>query len=299
MVVLFIEEIPYKAEVMAAIKYGFTCLSYSHENMIKEGVQAALKDLPVFDTQKRAILRCGVVPPDLHRAIFTFLLERKNIKLVDNSDNYLETCSIVNHYRKIKDFAAKTVWTDSIKDAHLLVKSVFGEGAKLVLKDYMRSIKYYRKLAYDIADSGNVIDVNNALQHFIEVKKGNIEGGFVFSEYIPFKKLLPYPLPGTSQPIYEEFRLWFYKKELILKTGYFEELKTYDRKLKKEEITPFLDVAKNVNSDFFVMDLARKRDNSLNIIELNPGQTSGINYHNHYQFYKALSDACFVSDGSR
>lgn len=295
MVVLFIKEIPYKAEVLAAIKNGFTCLSYSHEKMVKKGVQASLKDLPVFDAQQNAMLRGGVVPPDLYKAIFTFLAERKNIKLVNSPDQYLETCSIVNHYAKVQKFAAKTVWTDNIKNAHLIAKSAFGDGKKLMLKDYMRSVKYQRKEAYDISDSGSVINVNNALQSFIEAKKGNIEGGFVFSEYIPFKKLAPYPLPGTNQPLYEEFRLWFFRKKLLLKTGYFEELKIYDRKLKKEELTPFLELAKSIESDFFVMDLARKKDNSLNVLELNPGQTSGINYYYHYQFYKALSDACFVS----
>ena len=153
----------------------------------------------------------------------------------------------------------------------------------------MRSSKYERLQDFDIDNCSDVNSVNQAVQHLIKCKEGLLEGGVVFSEYIELNKLREYKLANTNQSIYEEYRLWFFCGNLIIKTGYFEELKEYHEGLKDEELTPFLEIAKGVDSNFFAMDIVRKKDKSLMIIELNPGQTTGINYHYIHEFYEVLS----------
>ena len=158
-----------------------------------------------------------------------------------------------------------------------------------MIKDFMRSVKYERQRAYDIEDSSNAAEVQAAIEHLLTAKNGVLEGGVVFSEYVEFNLLHPHPLPFTQQHIYEEYRLWFWKGDLLLKTAYFEEMPDYSGQLREEDLAPFLAIARQIESNFFVIDIARcEADNSLKIIELNPGQTSGINYHHHHQFYERL-----------
>ena len=309
MIILFAQEIKYKAEVIAAERTGFLVLDFSLEHFFRvysknqrEGNREhshsnfhlnPFKDLlPVFDTPEPTLLRGGVLNPFVYEALYWNLRQQHNIWLINDPDHYLATCSVVNHYEKIKEHAPTTIWTDKIVQPDSIIQvlsNTFAPHSKLMIKDFMRSAKYERNRLYDIGDSCNEEEVMQAIDLLAKSKNGVLEGGVVFSEYTELTMLHHTPLPFTKQHIYEEYRLWFFCGELLLKTGYFEEMPDYSDQLKMEELAPFLEIAQQIESNFFVIDIARcKTGNSLKIIELNPGQTSGINYHNHHQFYEKL-----------
>ncbi|HAS45885.1 MAG TPA: hypothetical protein DCS93_35715 [Microscillaceae bacterium] len=296
MKILFLQEIKYKAEVIAAQRAGFDCLFFSLDAFLKaSGNSDVLKGwLPTFEQPQLTLLRGVVMSPPLYESLYKYLSKSHNLWLINTPDEYLETCSVVNHYDKIKEYAPITAWIDSFDQSRTIIQvfaDTFAPGTKLMIKDFMRSAKYERKQAYDIADSSDVTEVQAAIEHLIAAKNGVLEGGVVFSEYTEFNLLHPTPLPFTRQNIYEEYRLWFWKGKLLLKTAYFEEMPDYASKLSREELVLFKRIVETICSNFFVMDIARlKADGSLCIVELNPGQTSGINYHNHHRFYQALYD---------
>jgi len=303
MVILFAKEIKYKAEVIAAERAGFPVLDFSMKHFLRMHSEAnrsgfplsPFKDsLPVFDTPKTTLLRGGVLNPFVYEALYRNLGQYHNLWLINGPDHYLETCSVVNYYEKIKEHTPITVWTNEIDPfdfiAQELLSNTFVPQTKLMIKDFMRSAKYERNQAYDIEDSSNTTEVQAAIEHLIAAKNGVLEGGVVFSEYTEFHLLHPTPLPFTRQPIYEEYRLWFFRGDLLLKTAYFEEMPDYASELSDQELAPFKAIAKTIYSNFFVMDIARHQNSEkLSIVEFNPGQTSGINYHNHHQFFKQLA----------
>ena len=291
MIILFPIELRYKAEVAAATKSGFKCLFYSHHVLTTAGLEAAFDQLPAQKNSRKApaLLRGYPLQPDTYQVVFEYLNQVKGIRLINAPHNYLETCSVVNHYAKIEAYCPKTVWTNDQWKAPEITQQTFGTGVRLMLKDYMRSEKYQRQKQYDIEDAANSKEVKNAVQQLITLKEGMVSGGFVFSEFLEFNRLEEFPLPGTNQPLYEEYRVWFFGGNLLLITGYFEELEPYHHLLEDNELTPFLEVAKNIDSQFFTLDIARKLDGSLAIIELNPGQVAGVNYYYHHQFYRNLA----------
>lgn len=289
--ILFACEIRYKAEIIAAQKAGFVCLYFSFKKVQQGDFKAAFEHIPDFGTLTPIIMRGYVLPPIAYQALHTYLKETRHLLLINSPQEYLHVGSVVNHYRQIKTLCPKTTWTTDPTDLPTLMENLdqtFTKPTRLMIKDFMRSAKYQRLQSFDISDSSSVLKVKEAIQELITAKQGLLEGGVVFSEFIELKRMHEAPLPLTRQNIYEEYRLWFYGGKLILKTGYFEEMPIYTDKLAEEELIPFLAVAKLIHATFFVMDIARKLDGSLAIIELNPAQTSGINYHHHHQFYQQL-----------
>jgi len=313
MIILFAQEIKYKAEVIAAEQAGFPVLDFSLEHFIRVysstrnqetgksahsnrdlHIQPFKNLLPVFDAPQPTLLRGGVLNPLIYESLYWNLRQQHNLWLINDPDHYLTTCSVVNHYDKIKEYTPTTVWTDKIDQfdsiTQVLLSKAFTPHTKLMVKDFMRSAKYKRKQAFDIEDSSNTTEVQAAIEHLIAAKNGVLEGGVIFSEYMEFNLLHPTPLPFTRQPIYEEYRLWFLFGKLLLKTAYFEEMPDYSGALSDEALTPFKTIAKTIDSNFFVIDIARHQNSQeLSIVELNPGQTSGINYHNHHQFFGQLA----------
>lgn len=292
MIILFAREVKYKAEIIAAQRAGFKCLFFSLSGFLKKGVNELKEILPVYEKPEWAILRGMVISPLIFDVLYNHLGKEHNLWLINSPTDYLETCSVVNHFPKIAALASPTTWISELSSPEQITKQLadtFAPGTPLMIKDFMRSAKYEREQVWDIEDSSNSSQVAQAIRKLIAAKGGMLEGGIVFSKYLAFHQLHPAPLPFTEQKIYEEYRLWFFKGELLLKTGYFEEMPDYAKKLTESELEPLKAIAKTICSNFFVMDVARKKaDNTLCIVELNPGQTSGINYHHHHKFYQLL-----------
>jgi len=95
--------------------------------------------------------------------------------------------------------------------------------------------------------------------------------GIVIREYIELNKLVKHS--KSSMPLSEEYRLFFYKNELLNIFNYWEEGE-YDKI--KPNINIFENIAKTVESNFFTMDIAKDINGNLIIIELGDGQVSGI-----------------------
>ena len=291
MIFIYPIDFKYKAEMIAAQRSDYECLYYDHQEIFSGKPEQMFKNVPAFDVLKIGILRSYVMPPVAYSTIYTYLLQEKNIQLIDTPDQHLEVCSVVNHYDTIKLLCPQTSWIrgedcDDEQSLKQVLKMFGAEGKTLMLKDYMRSVKYKRQKPYDIEDSTNLEQVKEAIQHFKYHSKGVINGGFVFSEYISdLKKIHQEPFPLTNQPMYEEYRLLFFKQELLMVVNYWEEMPDYSDRLEKDELQPFLEVAKRIDSNFFTMDIARRQDSSLVLIELNPAQLSGIDYKRHHEFY--------------
>ncbi|OJJ18042.1 hypothetical protein BKI52_29770 [marine bacterium AO1-C] len=252
--------------------------------------------LPLFLNATWAALRTYIMPPFAYQGIYEYLRDNKNIYLIDTPEQHLEVCSVVNHYEKVKHLCPQTVWIDgesALDEEKLRTKlSAFGEsGKRLMMKDYMRSAKYQREKPYDVEDHTDITQAQEAMTKFKAHHEGVINGGFVFSEYIPDLKLVhQHPFPLTNQPMYEEYRLLFFQNELLMVVNYWEEMPDYSHQLNEKELEPFKAVAKTINSNFFTLDIARREDGSLVLIEINPGQLAGIDYKRHHEFYELLAD---------
>jgi len=295
MLILFPIEIKCKSDIIAAQRASFQCGYYNHQHLMTSNVSLMFEQIPLFLNPTWATLRTFMIPPFVYQGIYEYLRKEKNIYLLDTPEQHLEVCSVVNHYEKVKHLCPQTVWIDgesALDEVKLKAKlRAFGtSGKRLMMKDYMRSAKYQRDKPYDVADHTDIAQAQEAMTKFKAHHDGVINGGFVFSEFVPDLKLVhEHPFPMTNQPMYEEYRLLFFQKELLMVVNYWEEMPDYSHQLSKAELEPFEEVAKTIDSNFFTLDIARREDGSLVLIELNPGQLAGIDYKRHHEFYELLA----------
>jgi hypothetical protein len=90
----------------------------------------------------------------------------------------------------------------------------------------------------------------------------------------------------SGMPLTKEFRLFFLDGELIYCVPYWEE---GDYAGQTPDVDRFLSVARKVQSRFFTMDIAERRDGAWLIVELGDGQVAGLpDNAGPTEFYRAL-----------
>lgn len=77
--------------------------------------------------------------------------------------------------------------------------------------------------------------------------------------------------------------------------GIFDYWEEGEYKLAKPETTEFEEIAQQVSSNFFSMDIARKKDGEIIIIELGDGQVAGLpDRTDRAEFYKQLKNCAKI-----
>ena len=88
----------------------------------------------------------------------------------------------------------------------------------------------------------------------------------------------------------KEFRLFVLDGQIIFSTPYWEEGDYGNDQRAFPPIETFSSVAQKIQSRFFTIDVARKRDGTWNIIELGDGQVAGLPARADMEaFYQALT----------
>ena len=92
--------------------------------------------------------------------------------------------------------------------------------------------------------------------------------------------------PKSGMPLTLEYRLFFKNHQLIACLPYWDEGK-YEIQL--PDLTLFKQVALNIKSQFFTMDIAQTQKGNWIIVELGDGQVAGLpNTMNKDLFYKNI-----------
>ena len=98
--------------------------------------------------------------------------------------------------------------------------------------------------------------------------------GLVFREFIDFEPLASHS--KSHMPLTREFRLFVLDGQIIFSTPYWEEGDYGDDNNALPPLDLFRQVAQKIQSRFFTMDVAQKRDGTWNIVELGDGQVAGL-----------------------
>jgi hypothetical protein len=116
------------------------------------------------------------------------------------------------------------------------------------------------------------------------LQEDDLNEGLVFRRFVELEQIGTHPESGM--PLAKEFRIFFLNNEPVYWTKYWE---WGDYGSEGPPINAFLEVGKSVQSRFFTMDIARRKDGSWIIVELGDGQVAGLPDHvDVTEFYKAL-----------
>lgn len=275
----------FKSEVEAAEKAGFGVSIISDENTTG----------PMRMTQKEAdsyIYRGWLVRP----AYYQEMSDMIGGKLLNGYQDYMSSYELPNWYQHftVEDTPESLIITaDAITNNGLdwVVKQVqdyFKSDAPLMMKDFLKSLKYEWYDACLIKDGSDAKEIMRITTNFFELRGRDFVGGLVYRKLLDLKRAGIHPKTRTPVPI--EYRTFFLNKKPMMTFSIWEkEGIDYG----SEGVPPpqeYLEsVGQKIISPFVAVDLAKDKDNKWWVIEVNDGGAAGLPEHIDFQeFYNKL-----------
>lgn len=263
----------YETEQKAAQLAGFKTYLLSFEKLLEENSKAALRFVPIQDKKETALYRGWMLQPKIYNLLYDALLE-KNIQLINSPKEYQHCHYFPNSYSKIKEVTPLSNWIklkDKIDFEEIYqLTNQFGKNP-IIIKDYVKSEKYYWKEACFIPNAADKVKVKSSVEKFMELRGNQLNEGLVFRKFEELEFLTQHS--KSSLPLTKEFRIFFLNKKLINIFNYWEEGEYGNI---EPEVEKFIQIAQHIESNFFTMDIAQKTNGEWIIMELGDGQVSGL-----------------------
>jgi hypothetical protein len=270
----------------AALRRGFQVGLISYEDINASNITRSISRLKSQSKLETAIYRGWMITPGKYALLYEALLA-KNIKLINNPEEYKSCHYLPESYKWIKDFTPKTNWIPLTGEADFdkIFKLIAEfEDGPIILKDYVKSQKHNWDEACYVPNASDQERVRNVVLRFIELQGADLNVGLVFRKFEELEFLTNHHKSGMK--LTKEFRLFFLWRRLIQVSQYWDE---GDYGEVKPDLTLFSDVSQRIGSNFFTMDIAKKKDGEWIIIELGDGQVSGLPESvNIDSFYESL-----------
>lgn len=277
----------YETEVNAAQEIGFEFDLIDFEALVNDGnLAAAIRKVKEQPAPVNAIYRGWMLKPEAYSSLYE-ALSKRNINLINSPAEYKHCHYLPESYSLIEGFTPKTVSIRQNSELNIdeIIKrlEIFGD-KPLILKDYVKSRKHEWNEACFIPSASNREAVERIVKRFIELQGDDLNEGLVFREFIEFQPLAVHS--QSQMPLTKEFRLFFLDGELLESFEYWDE---GDYSGIRPPANIFADVAKQIKSRFFTMDIAQRIDGEWLIVELGDGQVAGLpDNADVVKFYQAL-----------
>lgn len=266
----------YQEEYQAAgLKHA--CSLFSYENL--EMGELSLYGEEIFGL---TIYRGWMMKPDMYRDFYD-RLEQKGIFLINAPEEYERYHMLPGWYEDFKECTAKSLWEDqgSLENALAMTKGL--EGCYIV-KDFVKSRKHEW---FDACFIQNIADKENAskiIGNFINRQGSDLVGGVVLRRFEKLKQTGFHERSGM--PLSEEYRVFAYGGKILILDDYWNEDKVVN--LSANERDRIETMVGRLKSNFVTIDLGRREDGSLIIMELGDGQVSGLQQIKAEDFYNAF-----------
>lgn len=265
------------AEEFHAAGLKHACTLFSYEDLVFGKLSLYGKRISGL-----TIYRGWMMKPKLYR-IFYDRLEAKGIILINTPEEYEKYHTLPGWYDDFRDDTAKSVWEEqgTVESALLLTGELEGP---FIVKDYVKSRKHEW---YDACFINNIADKENAeriIKNFIERQDADLVGGVVLRQFEKLKSIGFHEKSGM--PISEEYRVFVFAGRIMIIDDYWQE----NRKISfsNEEQLWIEAAVKKLESNFVTIDIARREDGKLIIMELGDGQVSGLQQIKPTDFYQAF-----------
>lgn len=280
----------YTDEVAAAHVVGFESVLIDFEALVHDrNVVAAVRRVNTSEQPTLALYRGWMLRPALYAELYDALRNR-GLTLINDPAAYTHCHYLPESYPIIAPHTPHTVAI--AVQSNFAVADVFpllaGFGDRpLIVKDYVKSRKHEWYDACFIPNASDHAAVTRVVQRFLDLQGDDLNEGLVLREFVELQPLAEHAKSGM--PLTQEYRFWFVDGTRVYSSQYWDE-GTYTSAAPPDNL--FADVAQKVQSCFFTMDVAQKRDGTWIIIELGDGQVAGLpETANVMAFYQALSTA--------
>ena len=275
------QQMNWREEAAAAEELGFRCHSFDAEHFFLGDADYALRDLP--EGQGQTIAYRGWMMNEEEYQLLEDCLHERGYHLLVNSSEQALTSKLPNWHPLLEDLTPPAVWTwdDDIDEAWELAQSL-GQSPYIV-KDHVKSCKERWLEACYVPEGAGEAEFRSVCETLREERGERFDTGFVIRPEVPLKFLAAH---FAGVPVFEEYRLFFWKGAMILADAY-NDLDGGER-----DFAAFANLGDRIDSPFFVADVARTKSGELILIELNDGGSAGIPPVLHpFEVYSAVADA--------
>lgn len=260
----------YEEEKKSAIYAEFDFSVISFEELTSGTIQKALRLVKNSEEEELGIYRGWMLTPNQYERLYVGLLEKK-IKLINTPTEYKFCHYLPESYHKIASHTPKSNWTIELNNETLqTLANEFGENP-IIVKDFVKSEKHHWKDACFIPNAADFKNVKSIVDTFIQLRGDALNEGVVFRKFEELAFLTNHSKSGM--PLTREFRLFFAYNRLVQIANYWDEGEYGET---KPVLDDFIALAENIDSNFFTMDVAMKKDGSWIVMELGDGQVAGL-----------------------
>lgn len=265
-------DIDWQHEAELVRQLGGKIYLLNYEELIDgDNAEKALRLIKKPEVEELCIYRGWMMSVANYEKLYNSLL-KLNLRLVNTSTEYKHCYYLPASYQHIEAYTAKTVITNKdiqlTKDELADLLREFGEKA-IIVKDYVKSQKHHWLEACFIPKASDTEHVQRVVNKFVELQGDNLQGGLVFREFIELESVGVHP--KSKMPLTKEYRVFILNKKPISIIKYWDEGQYTDDEV---SIDKFKAVFEQVESNFFTVDIAKRKDGEWMIIELGDGQVA-------------------------
>jgi hypothetical protein len=275
-----VHPINWREEAEAAEETDFVCHSFDMERFIDGDLEGALEHLP-NGGGRTLVYRGWQLKEEEYRSLEDEVAGR-GYSLLTNASQYVESAMLPNWHPRVADLTPPAVWTWDAdpEEAWEAAKSL--GPPPYILKDHVKSCKEAWLEACYVPAKARRAKFLQICQELIDRRGERFETGIVIRPEVPLMRL---GVHYSGVPVFEEYRLIFWRGKMILSSGYHE------LEGKEEDFSKFAGLGERIGSDFFVADVARTQAGELILIEINDGGTAGLPPSVHpIEFYSAVAE---------
>ena len=225
------------------------------------------------NAQEICIFRGWMLEPSLYEKLYYSLIQY-GLTLINKPNEYKFCHWLPESYECIKDYTPKSIWTlneDKNGIDEIIDKLKIFNGKPIIIKDYVKSMKHFWNEACYISNSSDFEEVNRVVSTFLKYQYNEPQGGLVFREFIELESIGIHP--KSKMPLSKEYRLLYLNNTLLSIFKYWDEGE-YTTDL--PDLNRFNEIAMNIKSNLFTMDIAKTTSNEWIIVELGDGQVAGF-----------------------
>ena len=270
-------DMDYETEYQEA-ELNHTCVLFSYEDLENGKLSLFGEDISGL-----TIYRGWMMKPEMYRTFYN-LLEEKGIFLINSPEEYKRYHTLPGWYNEFADMTVNSLWEEEGDVNSILEMSTQLEGSYIV-KDYVKSRKHEWYDACYIPNITDKVNTSKVISNFVERQADALVGGIVLRKYEKLKQIGFHEKSGM--PISEEYRVFVYAGKVHIMDNYWSNDSKVE--LSENELAWIDEIAAKVQSNFVTVDLARKEDGTLIIMELGDGQVSGLQEIEEKKFYECFN----------
>jgi len=263
----------YREEYKSAGKVAIQTFLISFEDLKKGNIKSAVKNVEPNSGKGIAIYRGWMLKPNQYELLYNALLE-KGLELINTPKEYKFCHYLPMNYDTIKEYTPKTTFKKLASEFRIseFENEIAEFGNKpIIVKDYVKSQKHYWEEACFIPNAEDKKKVNLVIRRFLELQGPDFNEGLVLREYVELEELKKHAQSGM--PLTKEFRVFVKNNKVMAIYKYWDE-GSYGNT--EPAIETFKEVIPRIRSNFFTMDIAKKKDGNWIIVELGDGQVAGL-----------------------